>query len=338
MRSITLSRREVLAGIAGATGVGVAAGSATAALTSDEEEIEDTLLAAGALDLRVAWETADRSGTSQGSVAVPLELTSEEPAQTVRLTLSLPPDTGSNPAGTWLRSRCPPDDRLARQLDVTLRYADCDGDCEVFSGSVADLANGVRLDAASGASADDPACLKPGEGLEVALDVDGSAFRGRGETTFTLDVVGIQCRHGAGATSPFPATPCDDEPGSDAPAISYIAFCTTADGALDPEVTVTASTADGPDEVAWETTTAVDLVCVKAGTTLTVYDYRSTVRTSGTAKPGDPAAARSGIDLAPGEAATPCSVGWQALGETVPDDLHGTKLEYEDGTWTGDEA
>lgn len=338
MRPRQITRREVLAGVAGATGVGVALGTGTAAMASDES-VFGSRFASGSLGLRVDWETSGDTGSSQGNVAVPVELTAENPTQVVDLTVSVPgdADANANPAFAWVRSRCPAGGGLASKLDVTLRYRDCDANCVLYSGPLTGLAAGVPLDAAGDGGADpgSRACLQPGQGLALQLTVSISEFRGRGSASFTLDFVGTQCRHATGVESPFQGvTDCEDGGNGRQHAISYVAFCTTSDAPVEPELTVLETTDEGePVSVAWSTAVDVDYVCVKAANELTVYDYSEGSQTSGTATVGDDAAAIPGIELAPGEAATPCAVAARELGGSDGGTPTTTKLEYEDGTW-----
>ncbi len=341
MKPHQFTRRELLAGVAGATGLGAAAGTGTAALVSDRS-VFDSQLTTGSLDLRVDRVTGETTGSSQGTVAVPVELTAEDPTQVVDLTVSLPDGGDANPAFAWVRSRCPQDGDLASKLDVTLRYASCDADCILYSGPLSGLAAGVPIDASGDASVDpgQQQCLQPGRDIDLQLVVSISAFRGRGSASFTLDFVGTQCRHASGVTSPFQGeTDCEEDSDGGQHAISYVAFCTTGDEPADPDVTVLETNDDGePVSVAWTTAVDVIFVCVKAANSLTVYDYSDESRTSGTATVGDDAAAIPAIELAPGEASTPCDVAARELGWTGDvSDLTSTKLEYEDVNWEGED-
>lgn len=334
-----VTRRQLLAGLAGAGGLGAVVGTGTASIYSDEALFGGSSLSSGTLDLTVDWETADATGSSEGSLAVPVELSASDPLQTVDLSVSLPDHGGqNNPAAPWVRSECPNGEDLASALEVTLRYTGCSGNCVLFSGSLGEFAEGVPLDAGGDPSLSlaDQRCLDPGETLDLELDVGVTNFDGRDETEFTLEFVGVQCRNGTGI-DPFegasdcgPAKPPDRGHGPD---VSFVAFCSGEKRPIRPSLPRNEPGDDGPSVVFWETAVDVDYVVVKGANTMTIYDYRTVERTAGSATVGDPDAAVPAYEVEPGESARPCAVATSELGEIPGGTRQSIKLEYEDGGW-----
>lgn len=331
-----LTRRQLLAGLAGASGVGVAVGTGTATMVTDETTFRDTTWRSGQMALSVDWESGGKSGTGDGLLEVPVDLTGDDPTQVIDLEVGLPDLGGeNNDAAVWMRAPCPEDGELARALDVTIRRANCTGDCELFSGSLWDLTAGVHLDGDS--STEEGDCLSPGETVAIETEVGLTDFEGDGSATFSLEFVGTQCRYTDGE-NPFGSGDGCDSGGDPRHAISFVAFCSSADESIDPSLSVTASDDDGdPLEVGWQTATDVDFVAVKASTGLTVYDLRGAYRDAGSAFPGDTSAAVPAVTLEPGQAASPCEVAADELGADPTAVTRTTKLEWTDEDWRVDE-
>lgn len=162
------SRRAILRGVslAGAAGLGAAAGVGTHALVSDGELFEANGLSSGSLDLQVAAETeagGEVSHSPPQDGAFPSSFV-EESGVAVDFPTIDPSDgkhSGSttiafkvcdNPGRVWLRAESgDADSTLADHLDVELAYAStCGvGGDTVYEGSLAGLldalAHGVRL-------------------------------------------------------------------------------------------------------------------------------------------------------------------------------------------------
>ncbi len=327
-----VTRRQLLAGVAGATGIGATIGTGTAAMVADEAFFRNGSIRSGHLNLTVDWASGGESGTSTGLVEVPISLSQSDPEATIDLTLSLPTDDEpNNPAYAWVRSSCI-DDGLLADLDVTVRYPSCGDNCVIYEGPIDGLADGLVLDADSDGSlpAGDQRCLQPGEELRLAMDLRLGDIDRNASDEFSLTFAGTQCRNTSGTTSPFPASDCG---AGNSRAISYIAFCTTSSGDLNPEFQTVASDEDGPTKVSWQTVTDVDIVCVKSGTTLKVYDFRGPQMTSNQVSSGDPEAAISGLRVQRTDNESPCGTATAALSGTIDGTMQTTTYEWVDGAW-----
>jgi len=315
-----VTRRQLLAGLAGAGGIGATIGTGTAAMVSDRVTFQDATIRSGTVDLSVAWATGGSNGSSGGTVEVPVELTADEPEQTVDLTVSLPdPDGKANPAYAWVRSTCPSGDDVADDLEVALRYPNCQTNCLLFDGTVSEFTSGVPLDADADATRPPGSqrCLEPGQGLDLELDLELDD-EGQGAAEFTLEFVGRQCRSTDGTDRPFPTTNCEGE-SRHSHAISNLTLCTSAGDSIaaDPAsvLTTVSENEDGePLVVDWETAVAIDFVVVKAGTVFTIYDFRGQATSQGTASPEDPDAALPAIEAAQHTASAPCDLAARELG------------------------
>lgn len=332
MRENEVTRRQLLAGLAGAGGLGAVVGTGTGSLLTDETRFGGSSLTSGSLDLAVQWETDDASGTTRGTAAVPLSFSNRSPTDSVDLTVSLPEIRGgNNPAQVWVRTPCPDDEKLLEALEITLRYAHCDRDCVVSNGSLWGLLEGVPVAPGDAEPHDgNPRCLKPDESIDLKLDAGFADYEKQGSATFGLEFVGVQCRNSA-ARNPFPTdSECEQPGGTQRPDISFLSFCSSEDEPIKPSVPTTRRS-DDPDVAFWETATDVDYVCVKGGQQLTIYDYRRSHRTDGAAWVGDPQAAVSSLDFQPGDAARPCAVANDELGGV--DLRQSVTLENERGHW-----
>jgi hypothetical protein len=339
-----LTRRQILAGITGASGVGVAVGTGTAALTSDSFDFSGSTMQAGVLDLDVSWATNGDQGTSTGSPAVPVTLSKSDSTQRVRLGVSAPDHRGTNnPLVPWMRARCPPDESLARSVEVSIRYADCRVDCALFEGSLRELVEGVALDpdADGSVTPGEQRCLRAGESIELVMDVSLDWFERSDRTTFVLDFVGVQCRGTDRSEAPFSVpeecTESPDEP----PAISFIAFCSDTEGAFEGDTTTRIDatdwkSADEPLGVEWQTESVVDFVVVKAGRVFTVYDFRDDAVDSQYAAPFDVDAETSLTDAHQRWASRPCELAADAVGATDYEPKAARKIEYDHG-WEASE-
>lgn len=333
MERTEVTRRQILAGVAGAGGVGAVVGTGTASVFSDETVFRRSTFGSGRLDLAVAWETDDGSGQDRGSTAIPVSLSPGDPRQTIDLTVSVPDDDENNPVAAWIRAVCPDQEPPGFDLDVTLRHRDCPADCVLYTGSLAGLADGIALDPDGRAAPGDQGCLAVGEELDLALDVGATDFGSTGDGRFTLEFVGVQCRN-RDPTAPFGAADrCGDADGPDRPAVSFVAFCWRGDESVRPSIPATEPGDDGPDVVFWETAIDVEYVCVKGAGTLTVYDHQDVHRTSGVAWVGDPEAAVPSLSVEPGDAARPCEIANRELGTNDATALRSIKLEPANSHW-----
>jgi hypothetical protein len=319
----------------GAAGLGL--GTGTAAILRDGTYLRESVVTGGTVDMTVAWETEEDSGTAEGDLAVPVELTPTDPSSTVRVRTALPEYEGqNNPGYAWMGAPCPDEqDSLWGNLAVTIRYSDCSEECSVFEGTLADLASGVPLDGEADGSrpAGQQTCLEPGESLDLELEVTLDRYA-VGDAEFVLQFVATQCRHGE-PVSPFPADPaCRAGPEH---AISFVAFCTRTEGALDPTLATTAENDDGePLEVDWETAVDVDFVVLKAAREVTIYDHRDGEVTAGTAAPGDGGANVETVVPAGSSSSDPCELASAVVTDGSYESTNAVKLEYADGDWEAD--
>jgi hypothetical protein len=180
-----VSRRAVLRGvsIAGAAGVGAAAGVGTHALLSDGERFQGNALSSGSLDLQVAAETeldGDVSHSPPQNGPFPSTF-AEESGVTVDFP-TIDPGTGEpsgsttvafrvcdNPGRVWLRAlSADADSALAEALEVELAYASTCGAATttVYEGSLSGL-----LDALSDG-------VRPGGGCRELgkVELEGGSF------------------------------------------------------------------------------------------------------------------------------------------------------------------
>lgn len=332
-----LTRRDLLAGLAGASGVGAALGSGTAAMVTDGAIFPGSSLTSGRLVMSVEWEGGGASGSGVG--AARLKLTDLMPEQTIDVSLSMPelPGGENNPARVWAGARCRVDTEVTRKLDVTLRRANCSDDCTVFEGSLSELADGVPIDA------NGTECLRPGETLELVAEVGLTDFEGYGSASFDLEFVGTQCRNDDGRRNPFDGNGgCEEAERPSGHAISFVGFCSSEAGPIEP--TFEDEVWRGPGEVesvAWSTDVDVDFVVVKAGTTFTIYDHTATPTTSGEVSSGDPSA---DAVVTPGpagggqsNASRPCALAAEELGHDEYDAESSSKWGYWSGEWRRDE-
>lgn len=152
--------------LAGAAGLGAAAGVGTHALVSDGERFDGNALSSGSLDLQVAAETEldgevshspPQDGAFPSSFAAESGVTVDFPAVdpgggTPSGSTTVAFRVCDNPGRVWLRARSDDaDSALAERLDVDLAYASTCGAASetVYEGSLAGLldavADGVRL-------------------------------------------------------------------------------------------------------------------------------------------------------------------------------------------------
>lgn len=243
MGEYDVSRRQILAGLAGTGSAGALAGSGTAALFADEKNLVDNFFSVGKLDLAVEWETDGMDGSSEGDASIPIDVTREKQEGSATLTVSLPGST-NNPAYGWLRVTCPDPAgaTLAERLEATLAY---DGSGEYLVGSDAvslvdfadELVGGVPLspDGDANVASGGQNCLRSTEEVTLVFDWEldpDEGYAGNESVSLTFEFVGRQCRNRT-ATNPFEESlSCDgppDEPGRSG--ISYIEiFACDGDG------------------------------------------------------------------------------------------------------------
>jgi len=214
---VRLSRRQLLAGVAGAGGIGTLAGGLTGAALGDIEPFRNNRFVAGSLELDVGW-TGPGAGPTDGSLLL-LDIGPLDAGESgySYLSVSLPSGDGqrNNPATVWLQTHCPtPTTLLDDFLRVQLSYVDCEtGDPiqTVFDwGSLRDFANalrnGIQLVPQSGGTGDDGDCLPVDDPLCLRLDYTlDEGYVGTESTRMYMDLVGMQCRHDAGELNPFTA-------------------------------------------------------------------------------------------------------------------------------------
>lgn len=338
MEKTDVTRRQLLAGLAGAGGIGTVVGTGTASVFSDETLFRRSGFGSGRLDLAVDWETDGRSGDGAGQTAIPVDVSPADPRQTVHLTVSLPNGDGSNtPATAWLRAVCPDDGQLAVDPLVTVRYEDCQSDCVAHAGPLSSLAAGVGL-SPDGETAPPAgrACLDPGQEIELAMDVGVTDVREDASASFTLEFRGVQCRNRE-PTNPFWADPadaasadCESNPSPGRPDVDALTFCTSQPGDIRPSIVATRPGDDGPGAVIWETAVDVDVVGAVGADELTVYDFRETDRTAGAAWVGDPAATIESVPFDPAADASPSAIAHAELPGAVPGSMRSVDVRYDD--------
>lgn len=211
-----VSRRKILAGLAGVGSIGAFAGGTTSAVFNDIEVFGNTF-GAGALDVSLTW-AGPGAGPQQGN-AVALSIDDLDPCESGYATLSvaLPEaEPNNNPGVVWLRPLCPePTTVLENHLKVSLYYADCDTGAAIEpiieDRSLLEFANtvhgGYRLEPPNGSG---PAgnCFAVGE--EVCLRFEytlNGAYDATESMGMAFEVVAQQCRHNDGMTNPFGPTP-----------------------------------------------------------------------------------------------------------------------------------
>lgn len=334
-----LTRRKLLAGAAGAGGLGALVGPGTASLFSDTERAQGSSLQSGQLDLLVSWETGDGStGTSEnGRLPDTLELTSEDSSGTIDLTLSLPPDDGANNAAlVWVGTDCPADTDLHRDIEVELRLRYCD-DCLLYEGSLWGLVQGVFVDPTGLHPNLDDGCLVPGRQLPLELEISVDDFEGTGDVEIPLRFIGTQCRNARHQTNPF--VPLDEEctppPDGSTRGIGAVAFCSQAGEDVLPTISTRRTNDSGePTSVEWNTELPVDYVVITAGTQFTVYDYRDDAAKSGTATVGADGPSATTLAAPPWYSSEPCALPATELDHEEREFASSTKYEPgDDGVW-----
>jgi predicted ribosomally synthesized peptide with SipW-like signal peptide len=208
MRGSKISRRQLLAGVAGAGATGALVGTGTAALFTDEEGFS-ARLTAGLFDLVVEHA----GGTSTGTVPLVIDAATGSEQLTAQL-----PGERNNPGYAWLRTVCPEEDlpAFADDIAVTLSYVDCGGDGDtIATGSLAEVAEQLRggepLDPRClGPAEVDPggqACLSSGGEIDLLLEWDWDLqedYDGGPQDLVALEFAGLQCRNADGTRNPFP--------------------------------------------------------------------------------------------------------------------------------------
>ena len=205
---MTLTRRRVLAALAGAGGAGALTGTGTAAMLQDTERF-DTSITAGTIDLVAEYELltgpgAGGRGTIDGShIGLPIgSLGPNNDSGSMLLTFGLPQDGDAvnNPAALWLATDCPVpvSTALAEAIQVTVLYADCaSGEQlhQIADGSLRevaeDLRGGYRVDGDLSASGDN--CLTDTTCLLFEYELGG--YIGTETVDLPMWFAADQCRH-----------------------------------------------------------------------------------------------------------------------------------------------
>lgn len=336
-----LSRRKLLAAAAGAGGLGAVVGPGTASFFSDTERAQDSTLRSGQLDLLVTWETDDgQTGTSEnGKVPDTLELTPSDASRTVDLTVSLPPRDGANNAAlVWLGTPCPDETAFTRNVEVTLRVKYCD-DCQIYSGSLWGLVQGVSLDPGNLHPDIEDGCLPPGRQIPLELEVGVDDYSGVAGVDLPFRFVGTQCRNTRTETNPF--VPLEEEcapAAAPSDGIDFVSFCSRAGEDVGPTITTRRSNDEGePVSIVWYTDLPVDYVILKAGTRYTVYDYLTDNSKNGTARAGADGAEATTLDAPAGYASEPCALPATELGHEAHEFASSEKYVPAGSGWEGDD-
>lgn len=337
MDDANLSRRDVLAGLAITGTSGTLVGSGTGALFSDTEtfannSIEASANVAGVLQLEVDVETL-------------------EDATGIEYSISLPESVNNNPAYVWIRTKkCPVPPELGDSLRVKLSETCSDGSStEIVSGILVDVLNGedpppdlregVLICDDSDPATTDP-CLQPGEERIVTFEVTNieTGFApAEGPVEFELEFYGQQCRYDPGATNPFSeiVDKCGADDSTQGKAISFIAFCSEKNTKLNPKITDTTLSDDGPISAEWETKADVDYVIAKSGQNFTIYDLRNVAdKKTGTVKTGGDSNADffgEPSDISFNPSAKPCELAADVEGDgDFPDKGTSIKLDWKE--------
>lgn len=342
MKPRKFTRRQLLAGAAGAGGVGAAIGTGTVALLSDESVFIGSEFVVGELDLLVEWDDDGNTKNSEDGTA---SLVIDEGEGEVTFSVALPGER-NNPAYGWLRITCPSEaPALAYDLDVTLSYVDCNGtdpSDPIAEGSLLEVANelrnGIPLDSSCNPNAapENRDCLSSSDPTKLRLEWElQEPYDGDPAPLVDFKFVGRQCRHNDGTENPF-GTFDECIPVVDGKGISYVAWCSDVDEPINPRITdLKGINDDGePVIVDWKTDVNVGYVIVFYANQMTIYDYRDPQKTTGTVRTNDPDAAVQSYDVSPGEASTPCEVADRLLDDSDSFTVkRSAKLEYENNTW-----
>jgi hypothetical protein len=229
---MNLSRRNLLAAIAGVGTVGAVAGSGTGAVFNDRSGFDATMQT-GILDLAVSYDIVSGPGagdleTNHGTVNGPRldipigSLDELNPAGRTDVTFSLPESAQpNNPAGLWLATDCPvpASTALAEVLTLRLSTVDCEtGEtyAVISEGSLRTVAEamqtGVQVDGDPTTAAID--CLT--DQVCVSFEYELTGIAGTESVELPLWFGAMQCRNDL-ATNPFadreaqicpPADPC----------------------------------------------------------------------------------------------------------------------------------
>ncbi|MEF8882003.1 MAG: hypothetical protein V5A34_05705 [Halapricum sp.] len=322
----TLTRRRILATVAGVGVLGAVSGSGARAYYTDRSAVP-AALAAAALELTACVEDgSDCRPVDAARIDLPIDL-DEAPEGHARIRIDFPADVSTTPGYLWLRSSCPDGTcGLERALEVTVRAdADCDSQAGtdaslLASGSLCSvletLGSGVLL-------GDDP--FEPG--ARVCLDVEWSlgAICSVESIDVGLELFAHQAAHSGGPQRPWTTgcsvtckTAADCVCGDHG--ISFVAFCVPDGTALaSGDVDFEWRTGADGEPVAIEWTSTVDLSRVTlfyGSPDGPVFENFAGGRT-GTATVG------AGGPVLPG----------QSPSNPAPDGEVGLKYEYADGVF-----
>lgn len=292
-----LTRRQILAGVAGAGGTGILVGTGTAAVLTDEEVFGNAYVV-GAVDLEVDWT----GGTFENGTAT-VEIDAPTGSETLKVQLADLEDAENNPAYVWLRLTCPGETDLDCDLEVRLSYVCSDDTTQRIApddgrdfAPLLEVANQLRTGIPLSPTCDssEQRCLTPDETIELRFDwrltesySGGRTTLGGGEGLFKFE--GEQCRYNNGE-NPFSvgAGGC----GTCVQDVSWIAFGVEGQDADPPGVKASTELTNFGTAVDWETENDVDYVVVKTGNggdnePYIVCDYRHETEDAGIAAVGD---------------------------------------------------
>lgn len=213
---VPLTRRRLLAGLAGAGTLGSGAGAYTTA-TLDDRELLPVGMTAGAAGIDVDCSAPDCE-VDDGELTFAIGDLAPGTSGSRRFSLSVL----DNPVRVWIRTECPPaSDPLGAALEVRLRFeADCDGQGrQLFPATDAGSWGTLRelRDAFSdGPRVDDPSdpCLGSTTGpclrLDYRLPEDATVEEGM-DADLAFELYAEQCRHTpeSAVRPPFEPTECE---------------------------------------------------------------------------------------------------------------------------------
>ncbi|WP_254838366.1 SipW-dependent-type signal peptide-containing protein [Natronomonas marina] len=258
MPDYSISRRQLLAGLAVTGGTGAVAGSGSAALFSDTETFEDNDVSA--------------SKSVAGVVDIEVTVGSPNPGM-AELRVSLPDDVNNNPSHVWVRTKTCPDPVVAATTYVEV-YRVCGNDWTLIDqGTAFDVftSETFREGFLLSCGTDENDCLRPGETRTLVIQTPSAPSS---DLDLELEFYAEQCRYGsAPGASPFAESETlgPDECGSPPSGkdISWIGFCATADtGLTDDDL---AFTVDGDTLVLTDAPESLGAVVLKYGTEIRVF-------------------------------------------------------------------
>ena len=258
----------MLSGIAVTGGAGALTGRGTAALFTDEETFTDNSVRA--------------SASTAGVIELDVSVDSLDKADGLIYTIDVRDLTNNNPSYIWVQpATCPEPVSAAGDVDVELRLERDGGDGVVIrNGTLESVVSDLRKNAGVSLSYSNDAdarCFDPGESVDLVLKVIKSDTKEN--FSFELEFYAEQCRYNTGTSTPFEElNPCGSGQSTtleEGKGISFIAFCSESDVALNPDIVDMMNPDDdgAPRSLEWETDSGVRYVTVKSGQNFTIYDY-----------------------------------------------------------------